>query len=156
MNIGVILNDLTASQLSYFVVKNFNDYLDKHPKSHIICFYQEISQHSLPANFACMEISEIWGFEGPIIATTFESAEKLLGCATCPRPVFYLWDLEWLRTERDFASWRKVFADERMDIIVRSQSHKQIFEECWNRKVLGIVDNFNLQEIQDLLRTKNG
>jgi hypothetical protein len=41
--------------------------------------------------------------------------------------------------------------DDRLSIIARSESHAQLIENFCNKKVIGVIDNWNLNQIIDIV-----
>ena len=66
---------------------------------------------------------------------------------------FYIWDLEWLRKPMQFTDVVSIMRDERIKLIARSENHKDLIEKYANREVSGIVDNWNMQQLEEILWT---
>jgi hypothetical protein len=66
---------------------------------------------------------------------------------------FYVWDLEWLRNPLVFTDVVQIMRDENIQLIARSQYHKDLIEKYANREVLGIVDNWNMEQLEELVWT---
>jgi hypothetical protein len=63
----------------------------------------------------------------------------------------YLWDIEWLINPMPFSTAINILLDKRLNIIARSKSHALIIENFCNKKVVGVVDNWNLNQLLSLL-----
>lgn len=152
MKFGIAVPDLLPSQLSYLIITRVNAWIKEHPKDDIIVFVENIEKHCLPAAFAVMDISEIWGYYNPVIATTLSTAEKILNCPSIPKKSFYCWDLEWIRLkQKQFENLSTIYRNHELSIVTRSFDHLNIFESCWNRNVDMICDDFDIPKIGELL-----
>jgi hypothetical protein len=65
----------------------------------------------------------------------------------------YLWDLEWLRKPMDFNYVSSIVRNPELNIITRSHSHKELFENYSNKKVAGIVDDWDMEKMEKILWT---
>jgi len=150
--IGFIVHDLTASQLGFYLTNNLNQY--KNPNINIAVFAETITPHCLLPQFACFNISEAWGFSGILIATSLVSAQRLLTYTYCQDKYFYVWDLEWQRgSSRPNAFYRSVYNS--IKLIARNDYHKAAIENCWNNKVVGCTENFNLEQMVKIITNGN-
>ena len=105
----------------------------------------------LPPFFSCMNISFFSNFKGDAIATSIETANLLLKTNNSCNRYLYLWDMEWLRNPLAFETMSEIMNDERIKLIARSDSHKDLIENFCNREVIGIVDDWNVDQLQELL-----
>ena len=149
-NFSVLVPNLGSSQLSFFVITQINKMFEEKPDKDAIVFYENMSSSCMPVNFAVMDISECWSHAGPVIATSFSTAEKLR-CFPSERKLFYVWDLEWIRNTPaqsvQYENFKDVYTNKSLKLIARSQSHKKLIENCFNRDVDYTVENFNMQQI---------
>ena len=101
-----------------------------------------------------MQISEAWGHKGPVIATSFSTAYKLIGFPN-KKKIFYIWDLEWIRAKqsgiKEYEKYIDVYTDSSLELIARSEPHKQAIENAFNRKVNHVVSDFNIDKILEIL-----
>lgn len=149
--IGVLVNNLGFSQLNYFLIRNVNELMATRYNVEVVVFYDHLQKPCLPMNFASMQTVEAWGYDGTIIATSLASADKLIRFPAAAKKLFYLWDLEWLRIkQKSYLPLREIYCCQELGILARSQSHKEIFENCWNHKVERIVEDFDMKEILSL------
>lgn len=152
-NFSVLLPDTGANQISFFVINKLNEMFKENPEIDALVFYENKHKSCLPANFATMEISQAWSHKGPMIATSFGTAEKLLGFP-CERKLFYIWDLSWIRNSRGvnaYESYEHVYTNKSLELIARNESHKKAIENCFNREVKHIVSDFNIEKIMEIL-----
>ncbi len=149
--IGVMLGDLGASQLSYNIVTNLNEECAK-SKSDFVAFIENITNHIIPPNFAVMGINEIWSFDGTLIATSASTALHLSKSANPANKFFYVWDLEWMRPHgKDFQYMVTAFNNPQVKLIARSSEHALAIKNYCNRDVSGVVEDFNIQQLYEVI-----
>ena len=140
IKLGFAINNLGPSQLSYYLIKELNSLLKKRGDLDIIVFYENIARPYIKPEFALMQMAEAWSYGGTVIATDIAIAEKLLTFPAPTRKAFYIWDLEWLRKPRMFRELQPTYGH--LELIARSNDHKEAIEGAWNRKVIGVVEDF--------------
>lgn len=151
--IGVVLGDLGPSQLSYYVVKNINQRCETTAKDDFVAFVENISTHILEPDFGIMNIGEVWSFDGVLIATSVSTALQVIKAVNSAEKYFYVWDLEWMRQSgHDFAYTVKAFNDPKINLIARSEEHARAIKNYCNREVIGIVDNFNTEQLYKVIQ----
>ena len=149
-NFSVLVDNSGASQLSFCVITEINRLTEIRPEIDAILFYENQHKNCVPANFSTMQISEAWGQEGPIIATSFSTANKLASFPS-EKKFFYVWDLDWIRNSYRYESLSQVYTDESLNLIARSESHKKAIENAFNREISHVVPDFNINEILSIL-----
>lgn len=146
MKAGVLLKDLSSSQLAFLTIGGLNKIADS-SKDDAIAFVKHMARPCAPIHFACLNMCEAIVFDGLLISTDIDTATFALNINTNCKRIFYVWDLEWLRKKKDFLSNVKVYRDERMTLVARSEEHAKLIENYCNRKVDYIIENFNIPEI---------
>ena len=149
-NFSVLVENSGANQLSFCVIAELNKLTQIRPEIDAILFYENQHKNCIPANFSTMQMSEAWGQTGPIIATSFSTANKLTSFPS-EKKFFYVWDLDWIRNSYRYESLSKVYTDASLNLIARSESHKKAIENAFNRKVSYVVSDFNINEILSIL-----
>jgi len=145
--IGFLIEDTSASQLSFNLVKNINNYIKDNDDDFVV-FFENSTSNILTPNFALMSVNEIWSFKGSLFATTVSTALSMQKCFAPKNKMFYVWDLEWTRESgRDFEFIIQAFTDENTKLIARSKEHAKAIENYCNRKVKHIVNDFNIEKI---------
>src|SRR5438270_13265760 len=97
--LGILLPDLGANQLAFYAT-NYANQAAIHDGQEIILFYETPCVPCiLNISFATMQVYEAYSFDGPLIATNLNLANKLLSCFGTNKKYFYVWDLEWLRMQ---------------------------------------------------------
>jgi hypothetical protein len=140
-NIGIIVPNLGTSQLSVYAI-SFANKLFK--TEHDCClFYRDLSAHCIDIKAGCMTISEVWGFKGTLISTCLYDTEFLLKSISSGKKIFYIWDLEFLRNNKDYIKNTSIYRNPDIILAARSQSHAKAIENYCNRPVDMIVEDFN-------------
>lgn len=145
--IGFIVDDVSASQLSFNLIKNINEY-SKDSHDDFVVFFENSTSAILNPNFSLMSSNEIWSFEGSLFATNMFTAASLQKCFAPTKKFFYVWDLEWTRRHgKDFEFAIQTFSDPSIELIARSNDHAKAIENYCNRKVKNIVSDFNIEKL---------
>lgn len=139
-NIGISVPHLGPSQLSTFAIL----FANKLFKTEFDCtlFYRDVATHCMQINAGCMTLSEIWGFRGTLITTSLYDTQFALNSISPGKKIFYVWDLEFLRNEKDFMKNMSIFRNPYLQIAARSQSHASVIENYCNRRPDMIVEDF--------------
>ena len=142
------VTDLSASQLSCMLLRNIANFMTKHYDTDIIVFYENLEIPCMPPACAVMQIHEAFSYDGPLVATSLSTAEKLIRFPGPRQRAFYVWDLEWIRLQhKSYESLRDIYASPELTLFARGHDHAQLIEDVWNRKVAAVVEDFNLHEI---------
>ena len=150
--IAAILDTLAASQNSFYMIKEFNKLQENNMYSPV-CFYNNLSATPIKTKFACMNISYYSHFDGVTVSTSIDTANAALKTKNRSKKFLYIWDVEWLRQPMDFNYVNSVLSDPDMAIISRSNSHSQLIKNYCNKDVAGVVQDWNMQELENILWT---
>ena len=145
IKIGALVRSLGSSQLSYYIIKNFNKVAGQ-GKVDPIVYCEDVERDCLFAKFPTMQTVEAWGQEGTIIATSLSTAKKLISYPCPQKRIYYVWDLEWLRKPHNYIPVLNVFSSDRIKVVARCDNHAKVIENTFNRKVDNIIDNFNMEK----------
>ena len=151
MNLNVLLQNMGANQLSYLVIRNLNRLAETQPNIDSIVYYEDVHRPCILPTFAVMQIAEAWCSQNPLIATSLSTAHKLMGFPNRNK-FFYIWELEWLRHQpRMYEQYAGVYTDPSLTLICRSESHKKLVENTFNREVQYIVEDFDTDQMLEIL-----
>lgn len=153
--LGAIVNNLGPSQMSFYMIKEFNK-LATDLEMSASCYYNNLAAPVHDSLFACMNIYSLANFHGFAISTDLESTQILLNSNNNSKKYFYVWDLEWIRRTISFNVASSLFRDERISILARSNSHKDAIENMCNKSVRGIVNDWNLDQIKSIISFDEG
>ena len=93
---GIMTYALDTSQQGVFITGNLNNMVDKYKDVDPTVFYREYYQPIITPTFSMLQEVEVWSFPHPVIATTIETAERLLCSPSPTKKLFYVIDMEWL------------------------------------------------------------
>ena len=145
--IGFLIEDTSASQLSFNLIKNINEY-SKNSHDDFVVFFENSTASILNPNFSLMSSNEIWSFSGSLFATSIATAMSMKKCFAPKNKLFYVWDLEWTRRHgKDFESIVQIFTDPSISLIARSEEHAKAIENYCNRNVQHVVNDFNIEKL---------
>lgn len=153
-NIAAVVRELSVSQNSFYLIKEFNTCLDNTDLSMSV-FFERPAITPVDAMFACRSIVYLSGYNGIVIATSIQDADKILKASNSSSRYLYLWDLTWLEQPVYFEKTMKVLRDPRLKIIARSESHAEAIESFCNKKPIGIVSDWNRSELFKILGVKD-
>jgi hypothetical protein len=144
-NIGLILPNLSASQLAFEVITQANK-ISFEGEYECILFPLVITPQCIKPTVAIMNISEIYDFSGILIATNLYSAAQIANLKNAARKIFYVWDLEHLRGHHNYVENMHIYSDRRLEIMTRSESHAKVIYNYCNRHSK-IVKDCNIKEM---------
>jgi hypothetical protein len=96
-------------------------------------------------------VAFLQSYNGIIIPTTMEEAEIALRASNNSKKFLYLWDLDWLENPVYFSTAMDILRNERLNIIARSSSHSDLIENFCNKRPVGIVDNWKMEQLLDIV-----
>jgi hypothetical protein len=151
-SIATIVNALDHTQMAFYMIKELNKTLGDVEYSPI-CFYSTLSHPPVIPFFACMNTSYYSRFDGATVATSIETANMMLKTKNNSRKFLYLWDLEWLRRPLNFDDVISVLCHSDISIIARSNSHKDMITNYCNKEPAGIVDDWSIDQMEEIIWT---
>lgn len=139
-NIGICVPHLGPSQLAMMAIKFANSlYMTKYDCT---LFYRDLFVHCCDINAGCMTMSEMWGFKGTLITTTFHDTRFALQSISPGKKIFYFWDLEFLKDEKNFIDNLTILRNKDILLAVRSPSHAKAVNNYCNRTPDMIIEDF--------------
>lgn len=152
--VGFLVPHVGAGQLGYSLITQLNKVSENLYKYNLdpIVYYETMHMQLLPHAFATMQIVECWDQTHPVIATSLSTAEKMITFPNPQRKLFYVWDVEWLRRPHNhYFRTRNIVTNEAVEIVARGSHHATLIENCFNRKVTNIVDDFEIESFMEIL-----
>ena len=151
MRLGVLIKTLGISQQGLFLTLCGNKLAQERGDIDFTVFYEDHDKLPLFVQFCMMQNSNIWGFNGPLIATDLQLAETLLACPSPTRKLLYVWNLEWLYDIGSFGKNTAVYLNDELELIARSQAHYDIIKKCWKEPSM-IVEDFDYEAISKIAK----
>ena len=118
-------------------------------------FVNTCTGHVTKPLFSCMSIAFFSDYDGVAIATTIEEAHSLLQSSNNSDKYLYLWDMPWTEQPVNHDMICNILRDDNIKIIARSESHAKVIENFCNRKVAGIVDDWNKEQLLEIIGANN-
>lgn len=149
MNIGVIINLFGPNQQTLEIIDSVNN--DKlHKDLDVAVFFEEKHHGASNLNCAISYINTLWGYPGNVIATTLNSAAKLLSIPIGGQRYYYIYNFEWLN-HRPFRyePLMSVICDPKIELICRTPEHAKIIENNFNRKVKFNLETINFNKLME-------
>lgn len=141
--IGIILKDLTSSQINYDIFTQLNK---DHSKYNGLVFLKNLTQSFIQPSFPIINYTKIFSShlneKDIIIATDLDSAEALSNTKNRCKKIFYVWELEFLRSQ-NFERNTHIYNS--LPIITRSKSYQEALNNYANIDVK--VGELNLYKI---------
>ena len=107
-------------------------------------FFKNVIQPAIRPHCACLNSNEIWSFDGILITTNLDSALTATNAVNNAENILYLWDLEWLRGNKDYLYNINILRKPNLKVMARSESHAKAIENYANIKVSRVVTDANI------------
>lgn len=145
---GIVINDLTPSQLSFYLVNHTNVLLSKSVHNHFIYFINDVTPFFIQPLCPCLNSSEIIQFnDGVILTTNIDDTIRAIHAVNNSKIKFYVWDIEWIRKPSDYFANLEAFNSDKVEVIARSYDHAKIIQNYANLKKVRVVENCDLEQI---------
>ncbi len=136
LKLGILVDNLGPTQLASALISSANDYLLTHPQNDFVIFRENIYPNCMRPNFAIMDTSEVYSFDGVVLATNISNAEYLSKCPGPVRKIFYVCDPEWhFDPNKTFEKYNTIYKNPDLEIVCRSSEHAFLIESLWGRTV---------------------
>lgn len=118
--VGIIVPGLYNHQLFFEAAQNAK-YIDANLD--LIIFYEDLSPVSFRPPCAFMPTTEILNFNGLLISTTLTNTLLSIKAINMAKKVFYIWDLEWIRNNKNYLHNISIYQNPEIQCITRSQEY---------------------------------
>ena len=151
MKTMILLDHLGFSEQNYDIIKDVNEFVvDSIDEISIVV--NDVSSKIIEVNTAVNNVAEIGCYqEGLLMCTNLINADHILSVNTSSRKLLYLWDVDWLHNTFNFEWVYDVLTNDKLDIIVRSEEHKRALKMLCEKEPLGVLQNFKLELLWNLL-----
>ena len=141
MKVAVIVNTFGPSQLALCVGLCLNKLVEDGVAA--LGLYEDSEAACFGAKFPISHVYEGFGFNGAVVATSLNSAAKLLNFTGTRQKFFYVWDLEWVHMKtKNFKDLYAIYGNESLHLIARCEEHAKIIGKAWNRDV-SVINDFD-------------
>ncbi len=152
--VGFLVENLSPSQLCYQLINSANAVLGKSDLYDFCLFYRNFGPAPIPCNFGTFTAYEGFAYNGIMVATDFFGAEMI---TRWPGPnrnkmYYYMNNLDWLllRSRFQYEQLAQVYLHPKLNLIVRSESHKDIVNACW-KEPYGVVEGANVARLVEII-----
>jgi hypothetical protein len=153
MKIGIIVPNLGPSYKNIKLMENINKVHASRKDVDIIVFFENHVRPCLLPNFATMPLIDAFNYDGHLIATTLPIAYKILKFTGSRKKYFFVWDLEWLSLpNKNYEALSSVYSNPNLKLFARNEHHKNIIEKMWDKKVVGLYNDFEVEKIIPCLK----
>ena len=135
-NLGIVVQHLGSSQISYEAIKLVNSV------NNAVIFFEQLIAPCVPIRCATMCITEMTSFRGILITTNIENTLMVSQIVNRNQVklMFYVWDLEWLRPNKNNYLYNIKAYNTPEVLIARSKEHVGPLTNYCNRQP--IIRNF--------------
>ncbi len=155
ISIGFLIPSVGPSQLAHALIRSANAFLQENSHRVSLMFFVERPAPAiLQPTFAVTNTAEMFDFKGPLVATDLRGATQILKCPGATRRVLYAHDLDWTRPnykQAGYAELAKVYRDERLELVARSQAHADLIELSFGVAPRAIIENADVAEFSKFL-----
>jgi hypothetical protein len=143
MNLAIVLPHLAPSQLRDEVFDIINRNRDKTNNSYAV-FFENAAPCFSSVIAPVMNVSELKHFRGRAIHFSLSSPQFTLKSIYKVETILYSYDLDWLAGNPDYVENMKIYRNENLKLITRSDSYVNLLSKYCNKKV-------ELKSLEDLL-----
>lgn len=145
--IGIMLDNIGPNQLAFYTLQQAAKYMEKDPLYDFTVFIQNICRPTIKPMCSIMNISESMSFDGHLIATSFELADKLIKTVNTSKKHFHVWELEWLNNPYLYEKYYAILTNPNLHISTRCAQYANAITKYCGRSVNSITPVFNIQSI---------
>ena len=148
----MFLTDHTGfSEQNYFIFNEINE-LVADSLEEVSVVVNDVSTKLMEINTAVTNVAEIGCFhDGVLVATNVINANQILSAHASSRKVLYLWDVDWMYASYNYEWLYDTLTNDKLEIVVRSETHKRALLNLCDKEPIGILQNFKLEQLWNLL-----
>lgn len=151
MKTMLVLQHTGFCEQNYTVLKNVNEVVESTIDDISIAIF-DLSNKMMNINCAVFSIAEMSSFsDGAIICFDTKHLGDLNHSYNNSKKVLYLWDVDWFFRPCVYEDLYDQINNEDLIVIVRSEDHARIVENCFDRKPNAILEEFKLGDLWNLL-----
>lgn len=143
--LGFLVKNINSSELVYSIMMKAMSLEDLD----VQLFFVNLDKAVVPNTCATMHIAEAFDFDGPVIATNIDTANKLINFPGPTNKLFFIDELEWMRYPvKQYKVFESIYRNPKLKLLARCEDHKRLIENCWNVKVYGVIESYNFFELE--------
>jgi hypothetical protein len=136
MKLGFALQTLSASQLSFEIIRDMNIVSAFHPEVSVSLFVNRNERPCVETTFPVFELLESFDFDGLLVVTDLDLARRAIHLPSPKKKIWLMYDLGWQNPDSQFESWCTVARHPELKIACRSQSHATIIRDAFDVDVM--------------------
>lgn len=153
MKLGIVVNNVGQNQPAFMAINRANGLL-QNTEHDIYLFYKEVSQFFVKFAGMSTSLDRMYHFEGPVIATDFDTASFLCNTYAPSVRVLYLFNLDWLNDSKNYLENIRLLTNKELVIIAPSEEYaKELYNYC-GRQPNAIIPRFNLNKIIEVINNE--
>lgn len=154
--LGFVIEDLSNGQIPYFCINNANVFLNQSIGIDISIFYENNAFPCVFPRFARYHVTEIVGFTGKLIGTSFKSMLSSLSGHRCDK-FFYINELEWEKLNFPYSKedFQRVMFNDKIVKFTRCKDYFERLTKCGVSVSPIIVEDFNIGKILEVINASS-
>lgn len=152
--LGFVVHSLNPGQLPYQLITSSNELLRTRDDIDISLFYCFNSVICVEPKFALYGLIDCFSFDGHTVATSIQTASRLLdypGPRRAGKLYYFCNDLCWIRLQpKQYEQLSQIYLNKDIELIARSQHHFDIIKSVW-KEPIGVVENANVARFTELI-----
>ena len=148
MNLGIYLEEVGEGEILQHAVGNINDGIEKGLLTDASIFYDSIGFNPYETKCGFFNSTDLWNFTGNLITTSIETTRTTLNIVNKFKILFYY---NW-SSHKDILGLISIVANPAVDTICNNSHNAQELYRLTGIKPMGIVDNFNINDISQVVQ----
>lgn len=140
--LGITVPHLGGTQIGLEVFEAVKAFYNKDWTADVSIFFEQIAPEAFPWPCACYHITELFGYNGIVIATTVNAAEELENIVTVSNKHFYVYDLEWVRQRK----LPQIYKSPKLKLWTRSAEYARYIQNTFNVPQPTVMSKFSIDE----------
>lgn len=154
MNVGILLNNTGTNQTAFLAINRVNANLMAETKYNYSIFFKEAGPFCCKLAGASTTLDKMFSFDGTVVATNLDLALFMMRAYTPKIKVLYLFELEWTKGYGNYLANSAIYNNPDIIVIAPSVHYAQELTNYCGRKVNGIVPQFNLNKIMEVVENE--
>jgi len=156
INLGILIDNIGPNQLAFDVIHQINRITKNNNKISFSLFVQNIIAPVIKPLCPVYNISEIMSFNGVMIATNFDTAEKMIKSVNQSLKIFYINELEWIHNPNDFLYYQNIVKTAGLIVFSRSEPYAQALARYAEVDSKAVMPNLEIEQLLNNIRATDG
>ena len=149
-DIGFVILNLEENTLHHSILYTIRQIIDSNPYKNICIFNHECSKIDI-MNIPLLHLKQAKFFNGDLFV--FDTISLMLAeqFPNINNTYYYAATIPWQNKTYEYTGWRRMFLQDRLNIICQNQKIYDIYNICW-REPIGIAEKFTYEQIHKLIQ----